>query len=81
MRAIALLFLLLVVGVLVILGVQNHESVSLTFLNWSVVADLWMVVGAGYLLGMLSGWSAVCVLKRSWHRVMEPGQRHATYVR
>ena len=41
------------IGVLVVLGVQNHESVALTFLNWSVAADLWVVVGAGYLLGML----------------------------
>src|SRR6476660_4970128 len=81
MRAIASLFLLVVVGVLVILGVQNHESIALTFLNWSVVADLWMVVGAGYLLGMLSGWSAVCVLKRSWHRAMEPGRRELRYIR
>jgi hypothetical protein len=81
MRAIALLFLLAVVGGLVILGYQNHEGVPLTFLNWSVVADLWMVVAAGYLLGMASGWSAVCVLKRSWRRVIEPGRREAAYIR
>ncbi len=81
MRAIALLFLLAAVGVLVILGFQNHGSVTLAFMNWSVAAELWMVVGVGYVLGMLSGWSVVCVLRRSWHRVMEPGRREATYVR
>ena len=81
MRAFALLLLLAAIGVLAILGVQNRESVTLAFLNWSVVAELWMVVGAGYVLGMLSGWSAICVLRRSWNRVMEPGRPEATYVR
>jgi uncharacterized integral membrane protein len=81
MRAIAFLFLLVVIGVLVVLGVQNHESVALTFLNWSVAADLWVVVGAGYLLGMLSGWAVVGMMKRSWQRVVEPGRRDPAYVR
>jgi uncharacterized integral membrane protein len=81
MRAIAFLFLLVVIGVLVVLGVQNHESVALTFLNWSVAADLWVVVGAGYLLGMLSGWAVVGMMKRSWQRVVEPGRRDPACVR
>jgi uncharacterized integral membrane protein len=71
MRVIAFLFLLVVVGALVVLGFQNRESVTLTFLNWSFAADLWLVVGTGYLLGMLSGWALVRLLKRSWHRVVD----------
>lgn len=81
MRTIAVLFLLVGAGVLVVLGVQNHESVALTFLNWSVTAELWMVVGAGYLLGMLSGWAVVGLLKRTWHRAVEPGRRDPAYSR
>jgi uncharacterized integral membrane protein len=81
MRVFAFLFLVAAIGAIVILGVQNRESVTLAFLSWSVVAELWMVVGAGYVLGMLSGWSAACVLRRSWHRVMEPGRHEATYSR
>jgi uncharacterized membrane protein YciS (DUF1049 family) len=81
MRAIALLFLLAVVSVLVVIGVQNHQTVTLTVLTWSTTAELWMVVGAGYLLGMFSGWAVVGALKQSWKRVVEPGRRDPAYAR
>ena len=74
MRGLSLLLLLVVLAVLVTLGVQNQEGVSLTFLNWSVVAALWMVVTAGFLLGMFGGWAIAGLLKRSWYRVVEPGR-------
>jgi uncharacterized membrane protein YciS (DUF1049 family) len=74
MRALSLLLLLAVFGAIVVLGAQNGESVTLTFLAWSVTAYLWMVAAAGYLLGMLSGWALAGALKRSWRRVVEPAR-------
>jgi len=72
MRIFSLLLLLIVFGAVVILAVQNEESVALTFLGWNTQAQLWMVVAAGYLLGMLSGRMSARALKRSWGHVVEP---------
>ncbi|MDB5312366.1 MAG: hypothetical protein JWO38_6568 [Gemmataceae bacterium] len=74
MRGLSLLLLLGVFGAVVALGAQNDEGVTLTFLAWSVTASMWMVVAAGYLLGMLSGWALAGVLRRSWRRVAEPAR-------
>jgi uncharacterized membrane protein YciS (DUF1049 family) len=75
MRGLSLLFLLVVLGALVVLGYQNDQSVTLTFLGWAVTTYLWVIVAAGYLLGMLSGWTIASVIKQSWRRVVEPTRR------
>lgn len=74
MRVLSLLLLVAVFGAIAVLGAQNGESVTLTFLAWSVTAYVWMVGAAGYLLGMLSGWALAGALKRSWLRVAEPAR-------
>ena len=72
MRGASLLFLLAVSALVVILAVQNTESVAVAFLGWGVTTPLWVIVAAGYLLGTLTGWTFASVLKRSWRRVVEP---------
>ena len=49
MRGLSLLLLLVVIAVLVTRGVQNQETVTLTFLKWGVAVGLWMAVAAGFL--------------------------------
>ena len=71
MRSLVALFLIVFIGVAVFLCVQNVESVNLMLLAWPVTAPLWLVVVAAYLLGMLSGWGFMGLLKRSWLRVTE----------
>ena len=71
MRSLVALFLIVFFGVGVFLCAQNVESVNLTLLAWPVMAPLWLIVVATYLLGMLSGWGFMGLLKRSWLRVTE----------
>jgi uncharacterized integral membrane protein len=75
MRSLVALFLIVFIGMVVLLCVQNVESVNLTLLAWPVMAPLWLVVVASYLLGMLSGWGFMGLLKRSWQRVTESRTR------
>jgi putative membrane protein len=65
----------LTLGLLILLAagvtfcVQNVENVTLTFLTWTVVAPVWLVAVAGYLLGMLTGWGVAGVARQSWRRL------------
>jgi uncharacterized integral membrane protein len=75
MRSLVALFLIVFFSVAVFLCVQNVDSVNLTLLAWPIIAPLWLVVVAAYLLGMLSGWGFMGLLKRSWLRVTESRTR------
>ena len=49
----------------VIFSIQNRESVDVWLLMWSIsTPKVFLILGA-YLLGMLSGWGAVEMLKRA----------------
>ncbi len=48
---------------IVIFAVQNLEAVEVSFLAWSVnMPKVFMILGT-YVLGMLSGWGSVELLK------------------
>lgn len=71
MRALCLLFL---VGFLALLGIfayQNQGDVTLTFWDRSITASMPLVMGAIYLLGMVSGWTVVGMLRNSVSRVVQ----------
>jgi uncharacterized membrane protein YciS (DUF1049 family) len=51
--------------------VQNHESVTLSYLDRSVTLSLPLLIAVVYLLGMVSGWTVVGFLKRSVERVTQ----------
>ncbi|MBA4067099.1 MAG: hypothetical protein C0501_26010 [Isosphaera sp.] len=72
MRVLSLLFLIAVVGALGYLGYQNSYSTQLTVWDRSFSVPIPLLVGAVYVLGMLTGGALVGALKRSWHRVTEP---------
>jgi lipopolysaccharide assembly protein A len=55
---------ILLLLVVVVFSLQNRESVSLAFLVWSLsVPKVFLILGT-YVLGMLSGWGLVALLKR-----------------
>jgi uncharacterized integral membrane protein len=67
MRLLCLLFLVVVVLAIVGFVMQNHQDVTLTFYEWGrMTAPLAAVVGVGYGLGMLTGWSVLGLLRRSF---------------
>jgi uncharacterized integral membrane protein len=79
MRFLSFLFLLAFVGVVVAFAVQNQQPVSLDFFNWQVTGSVALVIGAAYVLGMLSGWSIVGMLRRSLHRFSEAPEDRRHY--
>jgi uncharacterized integral membrane protein len=69
MRFIYLLFLLIVLAAVVLFAVQNSEAVTLRYFDRSVSTTLSLLIAATYVLGMLSGWTVVGMLRRSFQRV------------
>jgi uncharacterized integral membrane protein len=60
--AIAILLLLAII----IFAAQNLQSVKVSFLKWSVNAPQVFVILGTYILGMITGWGLVELLKRSF---------------
>ncbi|WP_165073778.1 LapA family protein [Paludisphaera rhizosphaerae] len=58
----AVLLFLMVVA----FSLQNRESVTLTFLAWSTsLPKIFLILGT-YVLGMLSGWGFVTLVKQAF---------------
>ena len=76
MRFIYALLLLLFVGVIGALAWQNQQVVTINYyLDQSVQYPLAAVVGAAYVLGMLTGWMVVGLLRSLVHRVTDENRR------
>jgi uncharacterized integral membrane protein len=71
MRAFYLLVLMVVVTALAVFAWQNQEAATLHYLDRTVTLPLAALIGAVYLLGMLSGWTVVGILRRSLERATE----------
>jgi uncharacterized integral membrane protein len=74
MRLLSALFLIVIVAALGILAYENNRTTSLTVWNWQRDVPLPLLVLATYVLGMISGWWMIGLMKRSWQRVTEPGR-------
>jgi putative membrane protein len=48
----------------IIFSAQNLESVDVTFLNWGMRIPKVLLILVTYVLGMISGWGLVDVLKK-----------------
>ena len=72
MRFLSGLFLLILVAALGLLAYENNRATTLDAWKWRVDAPLPLLLGGAYVLGMLSGWWLVGLVKRSWQRVTEP---------
>jgi uncharacterized integral membrane protein len=70
-RYVYILLLVLLVGIVVVFAVQNLHEVSLSFLNTGVTASVALVVGVAYVLGMLTGWTILGLVRRSLIRATE----------
>ena len=56
----------------------NQEPTTVRFDEWQVTSSLAMIAGIAYVLGMLSGWTVLGMLRRSTNRVVEAvEQRYA----
>jgi lipopolysaccharide assembly protein A len=71
MRFLSFLFLLAFAGAVALFAWQNQQELTLTFLDWTVDAPMSLIIGAAFVLGMLSGWSLLRLVRRSVHRTAE----------
>jgi len=71
MRVMYTLILLVFLGATAIFALQNRAPVTIQYLDRSVSCELSLVIGVTYLIGMLTGWTIVGLLRRSIHRVSE----------
>jgi putative membrane protein len=76
MRVLCLLFLVAFVTALGIFAYQNQGEIPLTVGDRTFTASIPLVMGGIYLLGMLSGWTVIGMLRQSVNRVIEvPARR------
>lgn len=82
MRLFYFLFLVLFTGAAGILAYENQQQIALKVFTKSFVISVPLLVGLAYLAGMLSGWTVVGMLRRSFNRVTrEPFPGESAYVR
>lgn len=80
MRVISFLFLLVFAGVVGVFAYQNNRPETVAFWDRSWELSFPIIVGGAYLLGMLSGWSVVGMLRRSLERVTEDRHHRSAIV-
>lgn len=71
MKVVYGVFLVLFLAAVAVFAVQNNRPESVTFFDQSWELSFPLLVGGVYLLGMLTGWTVVGLLRRSWRRVTE----------
>jgi uncharacterized integral membrane protein len=71
MRLVYFLILLCFLVVIGIFAYQNDEPVTLNFLREHVALHMSLLLLGVYVFGMLSGWTVVGFIKRSFERVTE----------
>jgi uncharacterized membrane protein YciS (DUF1049 family) len=75
MRFLCLLFLALFTIAVGAFAFYNQDSVTLKFWDYQLSAPMAAVVGVTYVVGMLSGWTVVGMLRRSAGSVMKGVER------
>lgn len=75
MRGFYFLILVVFLGIITLFAIQNQEEISIRYLDRSILVPLSLLVAAVYLLGMVSGWTVVGIIRRSLHRVLESSRR------
>ena len=75
MRLLSFLFLLAFAAVVAVFCYYNQSEVAVRFAGRELSASLAAVVGAAYLLGMLSGWTVVRTVRRSANSLAEGVER------
>jgi lipopolysaccharide assembly protein A len=75
MRILYLIALLLLIVAIGIFAFENREQMTLRFLDQSVSCPRSLMIGVVYLVGMLSGWVIVGLVRRSLRRITENPSR------
>ena len=76
MRVFYAILLILFLAAIVTFAAQNMESMTIKFLSGSWQLPVAALIAAVYLLGMLSGWTVIGMVRRSLKRVAEHREHH-----
>ena len=66
LQAVLFLAFLAIIGVF---AVQNRDVITVNFLNWNLSQPVALLSVVVYVLGMLSGWTVVAFMRRSFRSV------------
>jgi uncharacterized membrane protein YciS (DUF1049 family) len=74
MRYLWLLLFLIIVAIIGVFAFENNDPVAINYLDQSLSVQsihlpMSALIGATYLLGMLTGWIAIGFLKRTVHHM------------
>jgi lipopolysaccharide assembly protein A len=64
MRVVYTAFVLLMAAAVIVFCVQNLSNVAMSFLGWSISVPLPFLVVTVYILGMMTGGTAVAFIRR-----------------
>ena len=79
MRLLCLLILVVVLVAVVLFALENQAEVTVQFYQYNMTLTVAELVGAAYVLGMVSGWTVIGIVRRSVVRVTEfPPQQART---
>ncbi|HUU04967.1 MAG TPA: LapA family protein [Patescibacteria group bacterium] len=73
MRIFTFLLLILIIGATVLFALQNLQTITVTFLSWSVTLPIAVVVAGTYFLGMVSGGGLLAFLRWTLQRTKKTG--------
>ena len=79
MKVIYLLFLVVFLAAVGLFAYQNNHPETVTFWDQTWETSFPVVVGAAYLLGMLTGWTVVGLLRRSVRTVAHDLDHRASH--
>src|SRR5436305_15164563 len=71
MRFIQAVIFLTFLGAVGLFAVQNTEAITVDFWTWKVTGPVVLLAIVAYLLGMMSGWTLVSLVRRSLRRLSE----------
>jgi len=81
MRLLCLLFLLAIGAAAAVFVYQNDQALTLILFGRSITAPVAGVIGVAYGLGMLTGWSVVGLLRRSFEAATDFRSQEVARVR
>ena len=68
MRILYLVLIVLLAGVTILFALQNLQTITVSFLSWSVTLPIALVVIGAYALGMATGGSLLAFLRWTLQR-------------
>jgi len=73
MRILYLVLIILLAGITALFAVQNLQTITVSFLSWSVTLPIALVIIGAYTLGMASGGSVLAFLRWTVRRAKKSG--------